>query len=125
MKKQVKAKKMSNKIFSVFFLSTIVILISVYLYQSFQIDLIMKDLHSLQLTKERLMSETETLQGKVDRLSNIDRVSKIAQDKFNLEFSEDKPQVIKIEDGGNLAAIKKKFDKEEDKIHNIKSAGIQ
>ena len=125
MKKQTKEKKGSSTILSVFFLSVVVLLVSVYLYQSFQIDLIMKDLHSLQQNKERLMSETETLQGKVDRLSNIDRVSKIAREKFNLEFSEDAPRVIKIEDGGNLDAIKKKFNNEEDKIRNIKSAGIQ
>jgi len=69
-------------------MAAIVTVVAFYLYQSFQIDLIMRDLHGLHQEKQRLISETETLQAEVDRLSNIDRISKTAYEKFGLIFND-------------------------------------
>ena len=117
--------KLSHTVVSVLSLGFIVILFSVYLYQSFQIDLIMKDMHQLVQQKKQLMSETESLQAEIDRMSNIDVVSKIAQEKFGLEFSREQFLVLKIDEPDDLHSMKQQFAREEQKIEKIKTAGIQ
>ncbi|KAA3611120.1 MAG: hypothetical protein D8M58_14190 [Calditrichaeota bacterium] len=108
-----------------FFLVIVVVIVSSYLYQSFQIDLIMSDMHALHEKKKQLLSETESLQAEVNRLSNIDRISKIANEKFDLYFGDGEQLVIKIEDADNLEKIKEQFAQEETKIQEIKTAGMQ
>lgn len=121
-KEQFKVKKI---LVSISVLIVVVLLISVYLYQSFQIDLIMKDLHALHEQRNQLLSETESLQAEVNRLSNIDRVARIAREQFNLEFSDDQVYVIRIDETENLREIKEMFARQDDKMQKIKSAGIQ
>ncbi len=122
-------KKKENKIWkttgSVFFLIIVVVIVSSYLYQSFQIDLIMTEMHTLHLKKKQLLSETESLQAEVDRLGNIDRVSKIATEKFDLHFSDESQLVIKIDEGDDFSLLKEQFAQEEKKIEKIKTAGMQ
>ena len=122
-------KKNNNKknstVVSVLSLGIIVIFFSIYLYQSFQIDLIMKDLHKLTQQKKQLLSETESLQAEIDRMSNIDVISKIANEKYGLEFSRGQFLVVKIDDSDDLQTIQKQFAQEEKKIEKIKTAGIQ
>jgi len=117
--------KLSSTVVSVLSLGIIVVFFSVYLYQSFQIDLIMKDLHQLHQHKKQLLSETESLQAEIDRLSNIDVISKIAREKYGLEFSREQFLVLKIDDSDALQKIQKQFAQEEKKIEKIKTAGIQ
>ena len=117
--------KLNSTVVSVLSLGFIVVIFSVYLYQSFQIDLIMKDLHQLHQEKKQLISETASLQSEIDRLSNIDVISKIAKEKFGLDFSREQFSVVKIDDFDDLYSIKKQFAQEEKKIEKIKTAGIQ
>lgn len=117
--------KMRRMLAGISALIIIVLLISVYLYQSFQIDLIMKDLHVLHEKRNDLLSETERLQAEVDRLSNIDRVAQIARDKFDLEFSDEQALVVKIDQTDDLVRIKKQFAQQDKKIEQVKSAGIR
>jgi len=117
--------KLSKTVVSILSLGIIVVFFSVYLYQSFQIDLIMKDMHQLHLQKKQLLSETESLQAEIDRLSNIDVIAKVAKEKYDLEFSPDQFLVIKIDDSDDLYDIKNQFAREEEKIEEIKTAGIQ
>ena len=117
--------KLSNRVVSILSLGTVVIFFSIYLYQSFQIDLIMKDLHHLHQQKKQLMSETESLQAEIDRLSNIDVISKAAIEKYGLEFSREQFLAIKIDDADDLQSIKTQFVQEQKKIEKIKTAGIQ
>jgi cell division protein FtsL len=122
-------KKNENKIWkktgSVFFLVIVVVIVSSYLYQSFQIDLIMTDMHALHKKKKQLLSETESLQAEVNRLSNIDRISRIANQDFDLHFSDEEQLVIKIEDADNFQNLKEQFAQEDSKIQKINTAGIQ
>jgi len=117
--------KFNNTFVSVLSLGIIVVFFSIYLYQSFQIDLIMKDLHNLHQQKKQLMSETESLQAEIDRLSNIDVISKAAREKYGLEFSREQFLAIKIDDADDLQSIKTQFVQEQKKIEKIKTAGIQ
>ena len=109
---------------NVLFLVLVVLVVSSYLYQSFQIDLIMKDMHVLHQKKKQLLSETESLQAEVNRLSNIDRISRIAAKDFNLTFSNESQLVIKIDDADNFERLKEQFAQEETKIKKIKTAGM-
>lgn len=117
--------KLNNTVVSVLSLGIIVVFFSVYLYQSFQIDLIMKDLHQLHQQKKQLLSETESLQAEIDRLTNIDVISKMAGEKYGLQFSREQFSVIKIDDSDALSAIQKQFAQEDMKIEKIKTAGIR
>lgn len=117
--------KLNSTVVSVLSLGFIVVVFSIYLYQSFQIDLIMKDLHQLHQEKKQLISETASLQSEIDRLSNVDVIAKIAKEKFGLEFSREHFSVVKIDDFDDLHSIKKQFAQEEKKIEKIKTAGIQ
>jgi len=117
--------KLSNRVVSILSLGTVVIFFSIYLYQSFQIDLIMKDLHNLHLQKKQLLSETESLQAEIDRLSNIDVISKTAREKFGLDFSAEQFAVIRIDDSDDLKVMQDQFAREEEKTEKIKTAGIQ
>jgi cell division protein FtsL len=122
-------KKSEKKVWkttgNVLFLIIVVIIVSSYLYQSFQIDLIMQDMHALQVKKKQLLSETENLQAEVERLSNIDRISRKAIKDFGLEFSNENQFAIKIGDTDDLIELKEKFAQEDLKIEKIKTAGIQ
>ena len=117
--------KLNRTVVSVLSLGIIVVFFSMYLYQSFQIDFIMQDLHQLHQQKKQLLSETESLHAEIDRLSNIDVISKMAREKYGLEFSREQFLVVKIDDSDDLYAIQKQFAQEDKKIEKIKTAGIQ
>ena len=125
MVKQKQDFKIRKMLISISLLIFIVLLISVYLYQSFKIDLIMKDLHALHEKRKQLISETESLQAEVDRLSNIDRVSKVAREKFDLEFSDEQTLVVRIDENEKINEIKEQFARQDSKTHKMKSAGLQ
>jgi cell division protein FtsL len=118
-------KKIWKTTVNVIFLIIVVVIVSSYLYQSFQIDLIMQDMHTLQVKKKQLLSETESLQAEVERLSNIDRISRMARKGFNLEFNNENQLAIKISDSDDLTKLKEQFAQEDLKIEKIKTAGIQ
>lgn len=105
-------------------LLAIVFMFAAYVYQSLQIEFLMTDLHQLNQEKKMLISQTETLQSAVSRLSNVDRISKIAREKFNLVFSNPQPYVIRIEDGASLKEIKTRLAEKGLPSIKIKTASI-
>ena len=117
--------KSGGMLVSIFSLGFIVTLVSIYLYQSFQIDLIMKDMHKMHQYKKQLISETESLQAEVGRLSNIDVISKTAKEKFDLHFSREQSMVLRIEDSNDLYNIKQQFALDDKSRQQINAAGIQ
>lgn len=125
MRKLKSKSKTGGMLVSIFSLGFIVALVSTYLYQSFQIDLIMKDMHKMHQYKKQLISETESLQAEVGRLSNIDVISKTAKEKFNLHFSREQSMVLKIEDSNDLNNIKQQFALDDKDRQQINAAGIQ
>ena len=104
-----KNKTLKIKFYFFVSISAIILLLSMDMYQKFKIDLIMKDLHQLEERKKQLISETELLRSEVDRLKNIDRISKIAKEKLNLVNNSDEAVVIQIEDLDELDELKTKF----------------
>jgi len=58
--------------------------IGLYQYQSFRIDLLARELRQLELTKESLLNETNGLKVKIDQLTQINRVEKLANRRYGL-----------------------------------------
>jgi len=62
----------------------VVVIIGVYQYQSIQIDILAREIRSLELKRNQLMSEKTTLQVKIDQLTHLNRIEKLAREKFGL-----------------------------------------
>ncbi len=119
-----KNKALKIKFYFFVSISAVILLLSMDMYQKFKIDLVMKDLHQLEERKKQLISETELLRSEVDRLKNIDRISKIAKEKLNLVNNSDKAVVIKINDLNELDKLKAKFANRRNKEKKYNLAGV-
>lgn len=123
-----RTRKKENRAMRIILMSalllSIVFMFAAYVYQSLQIEFLMSDLHQLNQEKKMLISQTETLQSAVSRLSNVDRISKIAREKFNLVFSNPQPYVIRIEDGASLKDIKTRLAEKGLRSIKIKTASL-
>jgi cell division protein FtsB len=98
----------------------VVIIIGAYQYQSIQIDILARDIRSLELKRNQLVNETTSLQVSIDQLTHINRIEKLAREKFGLiapgrkmeklvmkPFSPDKDVPIKIQEKNlQLAGVK-------------------
>jgi cell division protein FtsL len=62
----------------------VVVVIGMYQYQSIQIDILAREIRSLELKRNQLTSENTTLQVKIDQLTHINRIEKLAREKFGL-----------------------------------------
>ena len=62
----------------------VVIFIGFYQYQSIQIDILARDIRSLELKRNQLMNGNTALRVKIDQLTHINRIEKIAREKFDL-----------------------------------------
>lgn len=82
-------------------------------------------MHKMHQHKKQLISETESLQAEVGRLSNIDVISKIANEKFKLQYSREQIKVVRIDDSEDLNNIKQQFALDDKNKQKISAAGIQ
>jgi cell division protein FtsL len=62
----------------------VVIAVGIYQYQSIQIDILARDIRDLELKRNQLQNTNTSLQVKIDQLTHINRIEKIAREKFNL-----------------------------------------
>ena len=62
----------------------VVIFIGFYQYQSIQIDILARKIRSLELRRNQLMNGNTALRVTIDQLTHINRVEKIAKEKFDL-----------------------------------------
>jgi cell division protein FtsB len=97
----------------------VVSVIGLYQYQSIQIDILARDIRSLELKRNQLINKKATLQVQIDQLTHINRIEKLARENHGL--------VASGRDIGQL--VIKKYDAEakfSDKINQekIKLAGI-
>lgn len=97
----------------------VVSVVGLYQYQSIQIDILAREIRSLELKRNQLVNKKATLQVQIDQLTHINRIEKLAREKHGL--------VASGRDIGQL--VIKKYDSEvkfSDKINQekIKLAGI-
>ena len=62
----------------------VVIFIGVYQYQSIQIDILARDIRNLELKRNQLQNANTSIQVEIDQLTHINRIEKIAREKFGL-----------------------------------------
>ena len=107
-------------------LAGIVFIAFLKVYQVISVDLLMQELLTLEQIRNGLLDTTQHLQTKVNKLSNIDRISKKAREQYQLVNNSDQVMFIKIDDFGKLEKMKKKFarrNNKEDAAINL--AGVQ
>ena len=62
----------------------VVVSIGIYQYQSIQIDILARDIRDLELKRNQLQNTNTSLQVRIDQLTHINRIEKIAREKFDL-----------------------------------------
>ena len=62
----------------------VVAVIGLFQYQSIQIDILARDIRTLELKKKELLNEKAVLQVEIDRFTHINRIEKLAKEKFGL-----------------------------------------
>jgi len=85
-------KRQNNSLIKIFLwpfksymrIMAVVIAVGIYQYQSIQIDILARDIRDLELKRNRLQNTNTSLQVKIDQLTHINRIEKIAREKFNL-----------------------------------------
>ena len=123
-KKTAVRRGISQKLWSLIILSGVVLLITLKMYQSFKVDLLLKDIRNLEQDKKNLVNANRQLQADVDRLSNIDRITDIARDKYGMIMNSDKPEMIIIEDVDQLRDIQKRFAERNKTGETVNMAGV-
>lgn len=62
----------------------VVIIIGFYQYQSIQTDILARDIRTLELKRNQLINDKSLLQIKINQLTHINRIEKLARQKFDL-----------------------------------------
>ncbi len=74
----------------------VVIFFGIYQYQAIKIDILARDIRSLELKRNQLVNGNTTLQVHIDQLTNINRIEKLAYEKFGLIAAGQKREKIVI-----------------------------
>ena len=93
----------------------VVVIIGLYQYQSIQIDILARKIRSMEIQRNQLLNQRSALQVDIDHLTNINRIEKIAAEKFKLHAAGN--------DLKHLVIPEFKITQEKDK-ENIKLAGV-
>jgi cell division protein FtsL len=125
MKKKKINFKFNNKIKILLSLFGVILFIALKMYLMFQVDLLMKDRRTLTLQLKKISGQTEKLQAEVDRLSNIDRIMRIAREKYGMINDKDETLAIQLIDSKRLNAFKEEFANKEKKAVKVNLAGVQ
>lgn len=62
----------------------VVIIVGLYIYQAVLVDELNMDIRLLEIERAKLLHEKSTIQAKIDQLTNINRIEKLAMQKFDL-----------------------------------------
>ena len=84
-----------------------------YQYQSIQVDIMAREIRTMELRKKQLVNERALLQVDIDRLTHLNRIEKLAREKFGLISSGDEVEHLVV----------KKF-KKSDQQKDLKLAGV-
>ncbi len=81
----------------------VVITVGIYQYQSIRIDILAREIRSLELKRDQLINDKTTIQIQIDQLTHLSRIEKIAKERFGLisPGQEIERVVIKKYDSGN------------------------
>ena len=98
----------------------VVIIIGFYQYQSIQIDILAREVRNLELKRNQLINDKSLLQIKINQLTHINRIEKLARQEFNLIAPGKEIEQLVIE---QYQPIKRTDQSENSK--KLKLAGVQ
>ncbi len=107
------------------FLFGVILFIALKMYLMFQVDLLMKDRRDLTLKLKKISGQTEKLQAEVDRLSNIDRIMRIAREKYGMISDNDEMLAVKLIDSKRMEVCKEEFANKQKQAVKVNLAGVQ
>lgn len=58
--------------------------IGLFQYQAIQIDILAREIRTMELKKKQLINDRSLLEVEIDRLTHITRIEKLAREKFDL-----------------------------------------
>lgn len=102
---------------SFFRILIVVVIVGLYIYQAVIIDELAREIRMLEVTHRQLENNKANLEIQIEQLTNINRIEKLAKEKFGL-----------INAGNQIEnLVIKKFEKESKPINNkaIQLAGVK
>lgn len=102
---------------SFFRILIVVVIVGLYIYQAVIIDELAREIRILEVTHRQLENNKANLEIQIEQLTNINRIEKLAKEKFGL-----------INAGNQIEnLVIKKFEKESKPINNkaIQLAGVK
>ncbi len=116
----------TNWFVRVLLLFGLVMMLSLKLMIHFKVDLLMRDVRLLEVKRNQLLSERERMLAEVNRLKNIDRISRIAEEKLGLTTNPEPVLSIRLEDFKKVKEIKEKFARQQNNnTREYRMAGIK
>ncbi|MCD6375225.1 MAG: hypothetical protein J7L94_06825 [Caldisericaceae bacterium] len=116
----------TNWFVRVLLLFGLVMMLSLKLMIHFKVDLLMRDVRLLEVKRNQLLSERERMLAEVNRLKNIDRISRIAEEKLGLTTDPEPVLSIRLEDFKKVKEIKEKFARQQNNnTREYRMAGIK
>lgn len=116
----------TNWFIRVLLLFGLVMMFGLKLMIHFKVDLLMRDVRLLEVKRNQLISERERMIAEVNRLKNIDRISRIAEEKLGLTTDPEPVLSIRLEDFKKVKEIKEKFARQQNtKTKDYQMAGIK
>lgn len=116
----------TNWFIRVLLLFGLVMMLGLKLMIHFKVDLLMRDVRLLEVKRNQLISERERMIAEVNRLKNIDRISRIAEEKLGLTTDPEPVLSIRLEDFKKVKEIKEKFARQQNtKTKDYQMAGIK
>ncbi len=97
MKKTAKTGQVLPKVLSALILIGIVLALASRQYMIFKIDLLLSDIPKLEQKVNDLKSKAESRQAAVNRLANIDRVTRLAGEQLHMVPNNEQPLVMQFE----------------------------
>ncbi len=91
------------------FFALLITAFALYVHQSTRIEVMMQETHMLYEQRRVLISETETLQAEVSRLSNVDRISSIAAREFGLVFDDGARPRVRLNGSSDLTRLQEEW----------------
>ena len=98
----------------------VVSIIGLYQYQSIQIDILAREIRTLELRRNQLINKRATLQVEIDQLTHINRIEKLAAEKFGLVASGQKMEKLVIQKFNSNSQLA-----DTDGAKSIKLAGVK
>jgi cell division protein FtsL len=93
----------------------VVAVIGLFQYQSIQIDILAREIRTLELKRKELINEKAVLQVEIDRFTHINRIEKLAKEKGLISSGENMPRLV----------VKKFNQNDPETTQDLKLAGVR